>query len=381
MTKRQPADSRLRPDRRTAAAGICILLAGSVAAFAAAPITEDEFVPAATADDGTWLLGAVPAVEGNPTTPDKVQLGKALFFDPRLSANGAISCASCHNPALGWTDGLKTGVGINGTLLGRATPTIANVAFNTQFMWDGRKKSLEDQALGPMKTPEEMRTDLTAAVHMLSTLDGYRDMFAKAFPGEPIGEDTIAKAIAAFERTVVSTDSRFDRWLAGERTALTRAQWRGYQVFKDPERGNCAACHSGANFTNNGFHNIGILQAEGRSDDGRFKVRPLASMKGAFKTPTLRDIALTAPYFHDGSAPTLMAVVEHYNRGGDDKTNLSKDVRALNLDETDKADLVAFLEALTGHQTAVAVPALPQHTTAPSPALAQRAVHTSHLGN
>lgn len=321
-------------------------------------------VPAPGAGDRVWLLGKAPDAADNPVTPAKVELGKALFFDPRLSGNGTVSCASCHNPALGWSDGLKTGVGINGTVLGRATPTIINVAYNTQFMWDGRKKSLEDQALGPMKTPEEMRTDFSAALHLLGSIDGYIAMFNKAFPGEAIGEETMAKAIAAFERTVVSKDSRFDRWLSGDRKAISAQEYRGYQVFIDPERGNCATCHGGPNFTDNGYHNIGLKQIDGKVDEGRFKIKAIASMKGAFKTPTLRDIALTAPYFHDGSATTLMEAVEHYNRGGDDKGNLSKDIRPLNLTSAEKDALVAFMMALNGRPIAVAIPALPQSPTA-----------------
>lgn len=359
-----------QPTRRSTASIIShraltrMAVATTLATMPLLGLGADGRVPAPTAADRIWSLGAVPAVADNPTTAEKIDLGKALFFDPRLSGNGTVSCASCHNPALGWSDGLKTGVGINGTVLGRATPTIVNVAYNTQFMWDGRKKSLEDQALGPMKTPEEMRTDFGAVLHMLSATDGYVQMFAKAFPGEPISEDTIAKAIAAFERTVVSKDSRFDRWLAGDRGALTIAEWRGFQVFADPAKGNCAACHSGPNFTDNGYHNVGIRSANGTVDEGRFKIKPLPAMKGAFKTPTLRDIALTSPYFHDGSAATLADVVEHYNRGGDDRGNVSKDVRPLNLSAQDKSDLVAFLGALTGRPLAVAVPVLPQSPTA-----------------
>ncbi|MBL8345324.1 MAG: c-type cytochrome [Rubrivivax sp.] len=356
------------------AVALVALLGVSGAATVSAGLQD---VPAAGAGDRAWVLGEVPDAADNPTTPAKVELGKALFFDPRLSGNGTVSCASCHNPALGWSDGLKTGVGINGTVLGRATPTIVNVAYNTQFMWDGRKKSLEDQALGPMKTPEEMRTDFAAAVHLLGSIDGYVAMFAKAFPGEAIGEETIAKAIAAFERTVVSKDSRFDRWVAGDRKAITAQEYRGYQVFIDPERGNCAKCHSGPNFTDNGYHNIGLKQIEGKADEGRFKIRAVASMKGAFKTPTLRDIALTAPYFHDGSAATLMDVVEHYDRGGDDKSNLSKDVRPLNLTSADKQDLVAFLMALDGRPVAVAIPPLPQ---SPTVSTAPAAVRTAQSG-
>lgn len=332
----------------------------SVCALGQAASDAGGLAPPPTHADMAWALGQVPDAKDNPMTPAKVALGKALFFDPRLSGNGAVSCASCHNPALGWSDGLKTGVGINGTVLARATPTIVNVAYNSQFLWDGRKKSLEDQALGPMKTPEEMNSDFASNMNMLRSVEGYVSMFSQAFPGEPIAEDTIAKAIAAFERTVVSKDSRFDRWLAGERKAFTAQEWRGYQVFNDPGRGNCAKCHSGANFTDNGFHNIGVKSATGDADVGRFKVRAVASMKGAFKTPTLRDVALTAPYFHDGSAATLMDVVEHYNRGGDDGSNLSQDIRPLNLSTQEKLDLVAFMQSLNGRSVLVAIPPLPQ---------------------
>ena len=361
---------------------IAVVATAFSAANAASPDNVSQEVPAAGDADKTWVLGKAPAPEANPATAAKVELGKALFFDPRLSGNGTLSCASCHNPALGWSDGLKTGVGINGTALGRATPTIFNMAYNTQFMWDGRKKSLEDQALGPMKTAEEMRTDFSAAVAMLTSSDGYVALFARAYPGEVIGEEAIAKAIAAFERTVVSEDSRFDRWLAGDRKALTAQEYRGYQVFNDPKRGGCANCHSGPNFTDNGFHNIGLMPIDGKVDEGRYKIKAIASLKGAFKTPTLRDIALTAPYFHDGSAATLMDVVEHYNRGGDDKTNLSKDVRPLNLSARDKEDLVAFMNALGGRPVSVAIPTLPRSSsvsTARTPTLTP--LRTAHTGN
>jgi cytochrome c peroxidase len=170
-------------------------------------------VPAAKVADLQWRLPAMPTMPAeNASTPERVALGKALFFDPRLSGSGAVSCASCHNPSLGWSDGLKTAVGTGGRVLGRATPTIVNTAFNTQFMWDGRKKSLEDQALGPMKTPEEMDTDFPALLARLRRMPGYVALFEAAYPREGITEDTIARALAAFERTVVSTDSPFDRW-------------------------------------------------------------------------------------------------------------------------------------------------------------------------
>jgi len=170
----------------------------------------------------------------------------------------------------------------------------------------------------------------------------------------------VPNAIAAFERTVVSTDSRFDRWVEGDRHAITKQEWRGYQVFKDPAKGNCSICHSGPNFTDNGYHNIGIAHAPGAEDAGRYKIRPVAVLKGAFKTPTLRDVELTAPYFHNGTATTLAEVVEHYARGGDDRSNVSKDVRTLDLTAQDKADLVAFMKTLTGPTRSASIPALPQ---------------------
>jgi cytochrome c peroxidase len=339
-------------------------LAGAVAAallatlpsFAAAP----ELAPAPEPADRQWLLGEVPMPADNISTPARVELGKALFFDPRLSGNATVSCATCHNPSLGWSDGQPTGVGINGTVLGRATPTIVNTAYNTQFMWDGRKKSLEDQALGPMKTPEEMKTDFQSALKLINDTPTYRSMVHAAYPGEAVSEDVLAKAIAAYERTVVSRDSRFDRWVAGDRRAITMQEWRGFKVFTDAGKGNCVACHKAPNFTDNGYHNIGIAHAPDKEDLGRYKIRPVAVLKGAFKTPGLRDIELTAPYFHNGSAATLEAVVEHYARGGDDKRHLAPDMRSLNLSAGEKADLVAFMKTLTSPPTVVALPRLPQ---------------------
>ena len=332
----------------------------AAALFASAPALAADKVPAPTVADHVWRLPTVPMPQDNLSTPARVALGKALFFDPRLSGNGASSCATCHNPSLGWSDGLKTAVGFGGLVLARATPTITNTAYNTQFMWDGRKKSLEDQALGPMKAADEMNTDFPAVIARLGGMPGYRAMFEKAYPGEPIGEEAIAKALAAFERTVISRDSPFDRWLAGDTRALSAEQYRGYKVFTDPAQGNCAACHSGPNFTDNGFHNIGIKSSAANPDLGRYNIRKVASMKGAFKTPTLRDIALTGPYFRDGSAATLREVVDHYARGGDDRSNLSQDMKKLDLSERDRNDLVAFLHALTGKQMVVTTPQLPQ---------------------
>jgi cytochrome c peroxidase len=183
-------------------------------------------------------------------------------------------------------------------------------------------------------------------------------MFAKAYPGEPISGKTIGKAIASFERTLLSTESPFDRWLRGDKSALDASAARGFEVFRTT--GNCETCHSGFNFTDNGFHNIGVRDAPGKEDVGRFSQRKLALMKGAFKTPTLRDVALTAPYMHNGTYRTLEEVVDHYDRGGDVKDNLSPNMKPIRLSAQDKADLVAFMRSLTGKPMQITVPQLPQ---------------------
>jgi cytochrome c peroxidase len=298
-----------------------------------------------------------PAPADNQLTPDRVQLGRALFFDPRLSGSNWISCATCHNPGLGWSDGLPTGWGHGMKKLGRATPTILNTAFNPIQMWDGRKSTLEDQALGPIGADAEMNQPLPELVAKLSKIDGYRSMFKKAYPSEGISEVTIAKAIASFERTVISTESPFDRWRMGDAQAISESAKRGFETFTG--KANCQACHSGFNFTDNGFHNIGVKN-DGAEDVGRFAQRPVASLKGAFKTPTLRDIALTAPYMRNGAYRTLEEVVEHYDRGGDLKENLSPEIKPLHLSTQEKADLVEFMKSLTGKPMQVALPQLPQ---------------------
>jgi cytochrome c peroxidase len=325
----------------------------TVMLLAAAAAASAQSVPPPTTADREWRLLEVPMPKENLSTPARVELGRILFFDPRLSGAGAMSCASCHEPSLGWADGRKTSI-VGSDVMGRASPTIVNLGYNTQFTWDGRKKDLEEHAVGPhrhLSTP-----DFKAAAAKLGAIPGYQAMFASAYPGEPIVVETIAKALAAFQRTVVSSDAPFDRWLAGDTKALTPEQYRGYTVFTDPGKGNCAACHKGSNFTDNGFHNIGLKTA----DPGRFAFRKVAAMKGAFKTPTLREIEMTAPYFHDGSAATLREVVDYYDRGGEDRSNVSIDVKPLNLSAQDKDDLVAFLRSLTSKFVAVVRPVLPQ---------------------
>lgn len=297
---------------------------------------------------------SVPVPPNNPMTPARVDLGKALFFDPRLSGSNWISCSTCHNPALAWSDGLPTAIGNGMKVLERSTPTILNTAYQKFQFWDGRAKTLEEQALGPIQAEIEMGANLEEVLKKLAAIRGYVDMFEYAYPGEGINKDTLAKALASFERSVVSGDSPFDRWIHGDERAVSASAKRGFALFEDKAR--CSMCHQGFNFSDNGFHNIGL---KGNKDVGRFAKVPVKVLKGAFKTPTLRDVALTSPYMHNGAYSSLEQVVEHYNRGGEEKESLDPNMQPLNLSEQEKLDLVAFLKTLTGAQAAIAVPQLP----------------------
>jgi cytochrome c peroxidase len=305
-----------------------------------------------------FVLGDVPYPADNKPNADRINLGHKLFFDPRMSGDGNMSCATCHNPGMGWSDGLPTAKGVKSSVLGRASPTVINTAYNGIQMWDGRKKSLEDQAMGPMQANVEMNMDIGKLFQWIGSSEGYKALFEKAYPGEGINETTLSKAIATFERTAISNNSPFDRWVKGDAKALTAQQVDGFKLFMG--KGNCVACHSGANLTDNGFHNVGLASwGDAMPDMGRYAQKPVNAMKGAFKTPTVREVTRTAPYFHDGSAKTLMDVVEHYDRGGDVKTNLSANLKPLGLNKDEKLALVAFMEGLSSPYKPVQVPELP----------------------
>lgn len=345
-----------------AAAGLCV----AVAANAPIRVVDADGQPI-TLEAGhdslqKWRLPAQPAHPAdNEPTAVRVELGKKLFFDPRLSGDGNMSCASCHSPLLGWSDGLPTGKGARSQVLDRASPTVFNAAFNSIQMWDGRKKSLEDQAMGPMEASVEMNMDIQKLFTWLKASEGYRSLFSQAYPGKPIGADTLSKAIASFERTVISNQSPFDLWIAGKKSAMTPDQIKGFALFIDPAKGNCAACHSGPNFTDNSFHNIGLASyGKENPDMGRYAQRPVSSLKGAFKTPTVREAARTAPYFHDGSARSLRELVEFYARGGIVKSNLSASIKELPLNNEEMNQLVSFMQALSSPQQPFTLPTLPQ---------------------
>ena len=337
--------------------GIAIALGGTASAGdASKPRAEDYMKPSAE-DLETYLRPSkVPQGDNNASSPARVELGKQLFFDPRLSGSNSISCATCHNPALGWSDGQPKAVGHGTKVLGRASPTVLNAAYQKFQFWDGRAASLEEQALGPIASAVEMNQPMDELVDEIKAIPGYVDMFKTAYPDEDISPLTIAKAIAVFERTVVASESDFDRWLTGLDDAMSEEELWGFLVFKG--KGNCTACHTGHSFADSKFHNIGL---KGEDNPGRYAIEPDEKLKGAFKTPTLRDIALTAPYMHNGAYATLEEVVEHYNKGGFENGGTpSPDMKpSLNLSERDKKALVAFMKSLTGDPVGITLPRLP----------------------
>ncbi len=324
------------------------------------------------------LSAYIPA--DNPLTPAKVELGRQLYFDKRLSRDGSVSCASCHDPARGWADGSAVSTGIDGQLGGRSAPTVINHLFGKTQFWDGRAASLEEQALGPIANPVEMGFSVEEAVERLRGIEGYQLQFEAVFKG-PATAESLGRAIAAFERTILSGGNKNDYYEAAERffdwdeegeedAEVRRIANRAldleaqHRMSLSAERGralyygkaNCSACHVGADLTDELFHNIGVEP----QDPGRSAVTGLERDLGAFKTPTLRNIALTAPYMHDGSLKTLVEVVEHYNRGGVANEHLSDKIFPLKLSAQEVQDLARFMEeALTGTITEVEVPRLP----------------------
>lgn len=291
---------------------------------------------------------AVKIPKDNPLTKEKIALGRELYFDPRLSADETVSCASCHNPQLAFTDGQKASVGIRGQIGIRSAPTIINRVFSKVQFWDGRASSLEEQAKGPMINPIEMgNRNYDDVVKRLRNIKGYREGFKRAFGTEDFTIEQVAEAIASFERTVVSGNSPFDKFESGgDEKAISESAKRGLDIFRD--KGRCSECHAGFNFTDEKFHNTGAGMDKPNPDLGRYEITKKEEDKGAFKTPTLREIARTGPYMHDGSLKTLEEVVEFYDKGGIKNPNLDKEMKPLNLTEEEKKDLVEFLKTLNG---------------------------------
>lgn len=308
-------------------------------------------------------LQAPPVPADNPMTPEKVALGWQLFYDGRLSSDGSVSCSSCHLPEAGFADPRPVSTGVGGALGLRNAPSIINAAYNGSQFWDGRAASLEAQALEPIQGAVEMANTEEALSARLGGIPGYRQQFEAVFGDPAVTLDRVVKAIAAFERVVLSGDSPWDRVTQlGDSSAVSAAVLRGAAVFEGS--GRCTECHGGSVFIDGPageFHNLGVGMSEPTPDLGRFTVTSVEADRGAFRTSGLRNIAQTAPYMHDGSIATLEEVIEFYDRGGDANPWLSPDMQPLNLTAQQKADLLAFMQALTGEVPAFTkrIPPLP----------------------
>jgi cytochrome c peroxidase len=311
---------------------------------------ETEGEPAEAAADLPKIPLGLPELDipaDNPMTPEKVALGKMLYFDTRLSKDGTISCATCHDPEMAWTEHRATSMGIHEEVGGANSPTVINAAYATSQFWDGRAATLEEQALGPIENPIEMGHTMEVLTGELDEIPEYKEAFQEVF-GTGVTNDGIAKAIAAFERMVLSGNSPYDKFKDGQEDALSEAQKRGLDLF---ENAGCATCHKPPLFSNYGFYNAGIGMDKDPPDEGRKAVTEKDSDLGKFRTPALREVANTYPYFHDGSVEKLEDAVGLMAAGGKDNPNLSvmmKALREAEISEEDQQDLVEFLKALSG---------------------------------
>jgi len=320
-------------------------------------------------------LPPVPASQDNPPTAETVALGRRLYYDTRLSSDNSVSCSTCHDPRTGFSDPKPVSEGVQKRRGTRNSPTVLNSVYYSSQFWDGRADSLEQQAEGPMQNPVEMAHTLRGVENKLAADPTYAAAFQEAFGPGGVTIKRAVNAISAFERTLVSGNSPFDRWYYGhDEKAVSDSAKRGFEVFRDPKKGNCESCHTVnqhyALFTDNKFHNIGIGATEDKiTDRGRFDVTHADSDTAAFKTPTLRNIAITGPYFHDGSRRTLKEVMDFYIGGGNSNPHLDKEVHALDfLSAQERADLLAFMESLTGD--------VPRDSGPPSPSVALQPAST-----
>jgi len=341
---------------------ISIVMAAAIWLVPAIAASGDPPVPPITLTNAHSLgperignLPPTPVPPDNPQSGAKIMLGKKLYFDNRLSKDNTISCATCHDPAKGWSDEGPTSKGINNQLGGRRSPPVSNSAYNPLQFWDGRAPSLEEQAKGPIENPIEMGNSHATMIQTVSSVAGYKDEFKQVFGTESITVDQVAQAIAAFERTVVTTDSPFDRFVRGDQSALTPQEKKGLEIFNG--KGHCTACHWGGPFSDGRFHNLGVAPTDpAKPDEGRYTVTKDSADMGAFKTPTVRDAALRAPYMHNGTEKTLEDLVRLYDRGGGtDDANLDPLMVPLGLSEGEIQALAAFMKrAMTSTNPEVA---------------------------
>lgn len=285
----------------------------------------------------------LPAPDDNPITEASVAMGKALFFDKRLSRDGSMSCASCHFPDHAFSDTVARSLGVQGLPGMRNSPPLINLAWHSGYFRDGGVPTLEQQVIAPIHDPVEMDHSITRAAAALRNVEPYATLSQRAY-GKPMEAWELSRALAAYERTLVSGWSRYDRYLQGDPGALTASEQHGLALFRS-EALNCTACHSGFDLSDHAYHNVGQYLAY--ADPGRSRITLLASDEGKFKTPTLRNIARTAPYMHDGSLATLEQVVDFFSTGGLPHPNRDAGMRTFALNPQEKEDLIAFLRALT----------------------------------
>ena len=336
-------------------AGIVLLMAAGLAIPHTGGAAQKQASKAPTANGEPFTLPELLGLEDantfvpkeNPLTAKKVELGRLLFFDKRMSKNNTIACASCHIPSLAFTDGQPVSTGIHRSQGGRSAPASINRVFTKAQFWDGRAATLEAQSIGPFVNPVEHGFDNhDEMVKKLKGIDGYRRLFKDAF-GSDITIEAVGKAVASFQRTILSGNSPVDRFdVGGDQQALAEDAQRGLTLFRGKAR--CTRCHSGFNFSDEKFHNTGIGWDGNPVDLGRFMETKNPEDIGAFKTPTLREISRTAPYMHDGRLATLEDVVNFYNQGGIKNPHLDNTIIPLELTKEEKRDLVAFLRGLNG---------------------------------
>ncbi|NEJ08354.1 c-type cytochrome [Rhizobium leguminosarum] len=311
--------------------------------------------PGAAADLSAYKRPLTVPFEGVTVySPQLATLGKMLFFDPRLSGNKNMTCASCHNPSFGFETPVTTPIGAANTALARQAPTVLNVAWVTPFFWDGRAPNLEEQAAGPITAAAEMNGKLDTAVTEMQGIPDYKKWFDEVFPDKGVTKETMLTAIATYERTVVSNWSPFDRWVDGDEKAVSDGAKRGFELFTGTA--GCSSCHTGWNFTDNKFHDIGLPG----DDIGRYEIdASSADNKYAFKTPGLRNTLYRGPYMHDGSLKSMDEVIVHYESGGVSRPSLDKAMSPFLLTDQESKDLIAFLGTLTAEKQDIPLPTLP----------------------
>lgn len=329
-------------------ANIFAVVSAAVLSLLAPPLAAQAPDPAALWRHVFKRPDAPPAPPDNLLTPEKIALGAQLFADPRLSGTGRHSCASCHRPARAFTDGRRQARALTGEALRRNTPALWNLAWSKQFFWDGRAPSLEAQVRMPIEVADEMGGDWPSILQRLAADADVVAQFQTAFPTQPaISEDTVVKALASYVRSLVSPPTRFDAWIEGDAGALSAPEQRGFRLFTG--KAGCMLCHVGWRFTDDRFHDIGLRG----KDPGRAAIPDGTPGRSAFKTPSLRDVGRTAPYMHDGSLPTLTAVLRHYTGGFVARPTLAPHInRRLRLSAREKANLIAFLHTLSSKKAA-----------------------------